>query len=181
MKDEHMLMYVLVFVLGFMVARMMGDWLVEGDDQKPPTPDMCIKTLCQSNKSEVMMNDKNTCSKAWNQTIEGPFTDDQLYDCIKTVCDNKGEEGNSVIKNKWCSAADVRSNSNRCKDIDKKIILPSDKLNIGESCCKTKQCRSNLICASNYLNESSQSENPNHTGFFMGVTSMKCQDPLTLF
>jgi hypothetical protein len=31
MKDEHMLMYVLVFVLGFMVARLLGDHLVEGD------------------------------------------------------------------------------------------------------------------------------------------------------
>ena len=30
MRDEHMLMYVLVFVLGFMVARMMGGRLVEG-------------------------------------------------------------------------------------------------------------------------------------------------------
>ena len=31
MKDEHMLMYVLVFVLGFMVARMLGGHLIEGD------------------------------------------------------------------------------------------------------------------------------------------------------
>ncbi len=30
MKSEHMLMYVLVFVLGFMVARMMSGQLVEG-------------------------------------------------------------------------------------------------------------------------------------------------------
>lgn len=30
MKGEHMLMYVLVFVLGFMVARMMSGRLVEG-------------------------------------------------------------------------------------------------------------------------------------------------------
>ena len=32
MKDEHMLMYALVFVLGFMVSRIMGDRLVEGSD-----------------------------------------------------------------------------------------------------------------------------------------------------
>ena len=32
MRDEHMLMYALVFVLGFMVARMMGCRLVEGED-----------------------------------------------------------------------------------------------------------------------------------------------------
>ena len=31
MRDEHMLMYALVFVLGFMVARMMGCRLVEGE------------------------------------------------------------------------------------------------------------------------------------------------------
>lgn len=30
MKSEHMLMYALVFVLGFIVARMMGGRLVEG-------------------------------------------------------------------------------------------------------------------------------------------------------
>jgi len=30
MNDEHMLMYALVFVLGFMVARMMSGRLVEG-------------------------------------------------------------------------------------------------------------------------------------------------------
>ena len=30
MRDENMLMYFLVFVLGFMVARMMGGRLVEG-------------------------------------------------------------------------------------------------------------------------------------------------------
>tara|TARA_Y100000389_G_scaffold86295_1_gene83010 strand:+ start:297 stop:596 length:300 start_codon:yes stop_codon:yes gene_type:complete len=30
MRDEHMLMYALVFVIGFMVARMMGGRLVEG-------------------------------------------------------------------------------------------------------------------------------------------------------
>ena len=30
MKNEHMLMYALVFVLGFMVARMMGGRLIEG-------------------------------------------------------------------------------------------------------------------------------------------------------
>jgi hypothetical protein len=30
MKGEHMLMYALVFVLGFMVARMMGGRLIEG-------------------------------------------------------------------------------------------------------------------------------------------------------
>ena len=31
MKDEHMLMYALVFVLGFMVERMMGGRLIEPD------------------------------------------------------------------------------------------------------------------------------------------------------
>ena len=31
MQDEHMLMLVLVFVLGFMVERMMRDRLIEGD------------------------------------------------------------------------------------------------------------------------------------------------------
>ena len=37
MRDEHMLMYVLVFVLGFMVSRMMGDQLIEGDEEyRPP-------------------------------------------------------------------------------------------------------------------------------------------------
>jgi hypothetical protein len=32
MKDEHMLMYALVFVLGFMVSRMMGGRLIEGEE-----------------------------------------------------------------------------------------------------------------------------------------------------
>ena len=36
MRDEHMLMYVLVFVLGFMVSRMMGDQLIEGDEKDHP-------------------------------------------------------------------------------------------------------------------------------------------------
>ena len=41
MKSEHMLMYALVFVLGFMVSRMMGGQLVEGKnclDQVPIPP-----------------------------------------------------------------------------------------------------------------------------------------------
>lgn len=33
MKDEHMLMYFLVFVLGFLVARMMKGRLVEGEGE----------------------------------------------------------------------------------------------------------------------------------------------------
>ena len=32
MKQEHLLMYALVFVLGFVVARMMSGSLVEGDE-----------------------------------------------------------------------------------------------------------------------------------------------------
>ena len=33
MKEEHLLMYALVFVLGFVVARMMRGRLVEGDNE----------------------------------------------------------------------------------------------------------------------------------------------------
>ena len=47
MKSEHMLMYALVFVLGFMVSRMMGGQLVEGNclDQVPIPPG-CIAARC---------------------------------------------------------------------------------------------------------------------------------------
>jgi len=47
MKSEHMLMYALVFVLGFIVARMMGGRLVEGaaTDYYRPTPEQG----CQDN------------------------------------------------------------------------------------------------------------------------------------
>jgi hypothetical protein len=37
MKDEHMLMYALVFVLGFMVSRMMSGRLIEGGETREPT------------------------------------------------------------------------------------------------------------------------------------------------
>ena len=40
MKDEHMLMYALVFVLGlFMVSRMMGGRLIEGTINQNGFPD----------------------------------------------------------------------------------------------------------------------------------------------
>ena len=44
MKGEHMLMYALVFVLGFMVARMMEVRLVEGRKKPEPlkTGDPCL-------------------------------------------------------------------------------------------------------------------------------------------
>ena len=44
-----MLMYALVFVLGFMVSRMMGGQLVEGDVDcldKVPIPPGCIASRC---------------------------------------------------------------------------------------------------------------------------------------
>lgn len=40
MKSEHMLMYALVFVLGFIVARMMGGRLVGGSSFCKNYPNM---------------------------------------------------------------------------------------------------------------------------------------------
>jgi hypothetical protein len=43
MNDEHMLMYALVFVLGFMVARMMSGRLVEGEGVETNTTSDCTE------------------------------------------------------------------------------------------------------------------------------------------
>jgi hypothetical protein len=45
MKDEHMLMCALVFVLGFMVSRMMGGRLVEGTEEKIEL-EKCKNIIC---------------------------------------------------------------------------------------------------------------------------------------
>ena len=66
MRGEHMLMLVLVFVLGFMVARMMGGRLIEGDE--PPH----------------VVGDKGECK------YNGPIYDDQLiFNYEKQLCKEK--------------------------------------------------------------------------------------------
>jgi hypothetical protein len=49
MQDEHMLMLVLVFVLGFMVERMMRDRLIEGDEQPTTSDNPCNTSYNNAN------------------------------------------------------------------------------------------------------------------------------------
>ena len=79
MKQEHMLMYALVFVLGFVVARMMSGRLVEGDTKA--NGKCCVKNSeCDSNYCNMSL----ATWKAWD------------FDCgafgfSKGVCRNRNE------------------------------------------------------------------------------------------
>jgi hypothetical protein len=67
MRDEHTLMLILVFVLGFMVSRIMGDRLVEGSDggiNYKNELNECLK------KKEECLKKKDIAVIAYNQVIE---------------------------------------------------------------------------------------------------------------
>jgi len=48
MKGEHMLMYALVFVLGFMISRMMGGRLIEGNYDPRDCSGVAYQDHCDS-------------------------------------------------------------------------------------------------------------------------------------
>jgi hypothetical protein len=56
MKDEHMLMYALVFVLGFVVSRMIGGRLIEGLPA-PEQPEWCTS-------DSDCTDDNSSCDKS---------------------------------------------------------------------------------------------------------------------
>lgn len=74
MNDEHMLMYALVFVLGFMVARMMSGRLVEGEG--------------------VETNTKSYCKELEDSCIQG--AQDKWLEWVGVPPLNKSEKGHPV-------------------------------------------------------------------------------------
>jgi hypothetical protein len=71
MKDEHMLMLVLVFVLGFMVARMMGDRLVEGSGPDPSDYSKHCNILDEKVTSSGKLDEEDWCCK--NEQCKSPL------------------------------------------------------------------------------------------------------------
>jgi hypothetical protein len=74
MKEEHLLMYALVFVLGFVVARMMRGRLVEGDEGNADNSDCPKLPLPLDSKFGNQMK----CEEFENEMNRCGFTKDDL-------------------------------------------------------------------------------------------------------
>ncbi len=86
MNDEHMLMYALVFVLGFMVARMMSGRLIEGR--------VCNESQFCDDDRKACIAEANAMWTDWlNTTYQDVDRDGKTHDPEKKhTWDVKGSE-----------------------------------------------------------------------------------------
>ena len=95
MKEEHLLMYALVFVLGFVVARMMRGRLVEGDED--PFADMYLQPY---DNPDCDQQCGNICDELIEYADSFDARNDEALKKIKNDLENGVEYAKSKCKNR---------------------------------------------------------------------------------
>lgn len=124
MKGKHMLMYALVFVFGFVVARMMGGRLVEGIDKK------CTDIVNNENWCDCCGGKDGQDSKNMKSIQKDYIGNAGGRNSCSDLCDIER-------KNRTTLTTEEQDKVNACKIISKK--LTSDEHTKVDECNKINQ------------------------------------------